>query len=120
MQRPGERKVVVGSGDDVILHDPPSAEGLPERMATLCRFANAETDDVWLHPVARAILTHFMVGYDHCSVDGNRRTARALFYWVALREGHWLIEFLSISRLLIEAPAQYARAYLNTETDAGT
>lgn len=119
MQLPGERRVIVGSEDDVVLHDPPPAEGLPERMAALCRFANGETGDGWLHPLARAILTHFMMGYDHYFVDGNGRTTRALFYWVALREGHWLIEFLSISRLLTKAPTQYARAYLNTEIDDG-
>ena len=36
-----------------------------------------------------------------------------------LREGYWLCEFLPISREFRRAPAQYARAYLLTETDHG-
>jgi Fic family protein len=70
-----------------------------------------------VHPVVRAILIHFMLGYDHPFYDGNGRTARALFYWSLARSGYWLMEYVSISRLLRQAPAQYARAYRHTETD---
>lgn len=34
-----------------------------------------------------------------------------------LRHGYWLFEFISISRILLKAPAQYAKAYLYSETD---
>jgi Fic family protein len=67
--------------------------------------------------VIRAIALHFQIGYDHPFVDGNGRTARALFYWSMLRSGYWLTEYLSISAALKRAPAQYSRAYLHTETD---
>jgi Fic family protein len=33
------------------------------------------------------------------------------------REGYWLCEYVSISRILKKARAQYARAFLYTETD---
>lgn len=33
--------------------------------------------------------------------------------------GYWLVEYLSISRILADAPAQYSKAFLLTETDAG-
>jgi Fic family protein len=45
------------------------------------------------------------------------RTARALFYWSMARQGYWLCEYVSISRILRKARAQYARAYLYTESD---
>ena len=32
-----------------------------------------------MHPVVRAVLIHFWIGHDHPFVDGNGRTARALF-----------------------------------------
>ncbi len=50
-------------------------------------------------------------------VDGNGRTARALFYWSMLRNGYWLSEFVSISRILRAAPTKYGRAFLYAETD---
>ena len=70
-----------------------------------------------MHPVVRAIILHFWLAYDHPFVDGNGRTARALFYWSMLRQGYWLFEFISISHILRQAPAKYARAFLYAETD---
>jgi Fic family protein len=67
--------------------------------------------------VVRAIILHFWLAYDHPFVDGNGRTARALFYWLMLREGYWLFEFLSISEIILKAPVQYGEAFLYTETD---
>lgn len=111
---------VVDNDDGTILHQPPDHRELPERLERLCAFANAGEDQrPFVHPVLRAILLHFMVGYDHPFADGNGRTARALFYWSMLRSGYWLAEFISISHILRKAPAQYGRAYLFTETNGG-
>ncbi len=97
------------------MHDPPPAAELEARIKSLCDFANRA--EPFVHPVIRSIILHFMVGYDHPFVDGNGRTARALFYWSMLRHGYWLAEFISISQIVLKAPAQYARAFLHTETD---
>lgn len=111
---------VVNNDDGTILHQPPDHRELPERLERICAFANAGEDQrPFVHPVLRAILLHFMIGYDHPFADGNGRTARALFYWSMLRSGYWLAEFISISHILRKAPAQYGRAYLFTETDGG-
>jgi len=111
---------VVNNDDGTILHQPPDYRELPERLQRICAFANAgENQRPFVHPVLRAILLHFMIGYDHPFADGNGRTARALFYWSMLRSGYWLAEFISISHILRKAPAQYGRAYLFTETDGG-
>ena len=48
---------------------------------------------------------------------GNGRTARALFYWFALKHHYDLLEYISISRIFLHAPVQYTRAYQLTETD---
>lgn len=109
---------VVDMRDNTALHVPPSHAELPERMQRLCDFANAdESVEPFIHPVIRAILLHFMIGYDHPFADGNGRTARALFYWSMARSGYWLMEYTSISHILRKAPVKYMRAYLHTETD---
>ncbi|MCB1761597.1 MAG: Fic family protein [Gammaproteobacteria bacterium] len=118
LRREGENIQVVDAGHSTILHTPPEASSLPESLRKLCQFANLGDDgEPFVHPVIRAILLHFMLGYIHPFVDGNGRTARALFYWSMARQNYWLMEYLSISRLLKKAPAQYGRAYLYTETD---
>ena len=114
---PGDRVLVIDQRDGTILHEPPDANEIDERMERLLAFANTTDDAVFLHPVARAILLHFMIGYEHPFVDGNGRTARALFYWAMARFGYWMTEFLSISTVIRKAPAQYVRAYVFSETD---
>ncbi len=105
--------------DQQALHIPPPADQLHERIGRLCQFANADgkSDREFVHPAVRAILLHFWLAYDHPFVDGNGRTARALFYWSMLRSGYWLTEYLTISTIIAGHPKQYARAYLDTETD---
>lgn len=107
------------------LHAPPPVAELPWRLAWVCNFINggvgtsahASGADAFLPPVLKAIIAHFMVGYDHPFYDGNGRTARALFYWVMAQEAFWLMEHLSISGEIKKAPASYGKAYLHTETD---
>ncbi len=100
-----------------ILHDPPSASELESRMQKMCRFANGEIPKDFIHPAIRSIILHFWLAYDHPFVDGNGRTARALFYWSMLRHNYWLFEFVSISQTIRKAPVRYGRAFLYTETD---
>ncbi len=98
-----------------VLHIPPPASELKKRMERLCKFANDES--VFIHPVIKAILLHFMLAYDHPFVDGNGRTARALFYWFMASQEYWLMEFISISEIIKQSPGKYKDAYLHTETD---
>ena len=123
LQLPTEDRVEVCDARGNVLHRPPPAEQLPERLHEMVRFANAaprtpEAGDAgFLHPVLRAIVLHFWLAHDHPFADGNGRTARALFYWAMLRRDYWIFEFLSISPFLKAAPEQYARAFLHAETD---
>lgn len=122
LQRPDEERVAVFSRDDQErpIHRPPPAEELPERMELLCQFANGEdVGGQFVHPVVRAILLHFWLAYDHPFEDGNGRTARILFFWAMRKHDYWLAEYLSISRFIRKARAQYERAFLETETDEG-
>lgn len=119
LQLPREERVaVLDSLDGTVMHNPPPAEQLPQRLRRMCDFANeADSPDRFVHPVIRAILLHFWLAYDHPFEDGNGRTARALFYWYMRTRGYWLVEYLSISKILRGAPARYSRAFLYTETD---
>lgn len=116
--RLADENVSVEDGiDGTVYHVPPQAAELPSRLIAMCEFANGRTPDYFIHPVVRAIILHFWLAYDHPFVDGNGRTARALFYWAMLRNKYDLFEFISISDILLRAPVRYAHAFLHTETD---
>lgn len=116
-QLPTEERISVCDEENNVLHRPPPASLLTDRVRRLCDFANGETGEGYLPPVLRAITIHFMLGYEHPFEDGNGRTARALFYWSMLNQGFWLTEFLTVSKILKNAPSQYARSFLHTEQD---
>jgi Fic family protein len=113
--------IVIMDRDDNILYKPPLASELVKRLQVLCSFANekhtGEDDGIFIHPVVKAIMLHFMIGYEHPFADGNGRTARALFYWFMLKNGFDYFEYISISKFLKEAPKKYSMSYLYSEID---
>ena len=112
-----DEPVVVEDDTGEVTYTPPPAASLEARMEAMCDFANGRTPPEFVHPALRAIILHFWLAYDHPFVDGNGRTARALFYWSILHHEYWMFEFVSISPLLKKAPASYAKAFLYTESD---
>jgi len=75
LRKEGE-DIVVEDEIGNVLHVPPPASELPQRLQALCDFANqGDDDEYFIHPVVRAIIIHFQIGYDHPFVDGNKRTA---------------------------------------------
>lgn len=123
---PGEfranNEIFISSGrDGEIVHQPPCYTKLPERLAKLCIFANDKHDgehgSVFIDPIVKAIILHFMIGYEHPFSDGNGRTARAIFYWYMLKNGFDYFEYISISKFLKEAPKKYGMSYLYSEID---
>ena len=115
-RREDEERVV---GDDFgeVFHNPPPSGQLENRLKEMCDFANGKTPGFFVHPVVRAIILHFWLVYDHPFVDGNGRTARAIFYWSMLLNKYWLFEFISISAIIRKAPVKYGRSFLYSETD---
>lgn len=111
--------------DDVLVHDgstgavlhvPPAASTIVAELERLCDWANQDGSE-FEHPVVRACILHFWLAYLHPFVDGNGRTARALFYLFLLKRGYRLLEFVPISRVILRRRGQYDRAYLHAEAD---
>jgi Fic family protein len=115
--RTASEKIRVEDQYGEVFHEPPPAKELEDRMAAMCHFANGTSPNFYIHPVVRAILLHLWLAYDHPFVDGNGRTARALFYWSMLHSGYWLFEFVSISDIILQSPKAYYLAFLYSETD---
>jgi Fic family protein len=99
-----------------IAHNPPHYKELETLLADLERFFNQNTK-TFIHPIVKGIIVHFMLSYIHPFADGNGRTARSLFYWYMIRQGYWLIEYMSISRIIYKTKRMYEKAFLYTEYD---
>lgn len=125
MQDPQEAGCFRSNNDVVVengithetVHIPPTYEEIPNFVEDLCRFFNEQDAPQFIHPIIRGIIIHFMVAYVHPFADGNGRTARALFYWYMLKQGYWLTEYLSISRVIAKSKKSYEKAFLYTESD---
>ncbi len=111
-------EVVVENGiTHEIVHTPPTFQELPQFVEDLCDFFNNNGTRAFIHPVIKGIIVHFMIAYMHPFVDGNGRTARAMFYWYMLKQGYWLTEYLSISRVIYKSKASYEKSFLYAEAD---
>lgn len=100
-----------------VLYEPPAPDKIGPMMKVLYDYANETTEKRFTHPVIKAINLHFYLSYIHPFNDGNGRTARALFFWYMLKNKYWMFEYLTISKIFLEAPSQYAKAFLYTEID---
>ncbi|MCJ8206149.1 Fic family protein [Pseudomonas sp. RGM2987] len=113
--------VVVEDGDGNVVHTPPTAEGLEERLNKLAEWINTNHTDItnktYLHPLIKAIILHFSIGYEHPFHDGNGRVARSLFYWYLFKHDFAAFRYIAISTLLKSAPTRYGKSYVYTETD---
>jgi len=112
-------ETVVADGFEIekVYYRPPSHQRIPEYVEALCAFANSDSQTDFQHPLIKAIIIHFMIGYIHPFVDGNGRLARALLYWFALQRNYWLFEYMAISKVIKQSRGSYAMAYLYAESD---
>ncbi len=108
---------VVDVIDGEVVYTPPDFKEVQGLMDELFVFFNGNNQSPFIHPIIKGCIIHFMIGYIHPFVDGNGRTARALFYWYLLKNGYWLTEYLSISRLIVRSKNQYAQAFIYSEID---
>lgn len=99
-----------------VLHMPPHASEIAVQLDALCDYANNKEGD-FEYPVLKAIVLHFWLAYLHPFVDGNGRTARALFHLFMLKRGYWMFEYLAVSRVILGKRGQYDKAYLYSEQD---
>ncbi|XKM12810.1 Fic family protein [Orbaceae bacterium ac157xtp] len=119
--RTEEDNVVVVNYDDEIVHSPPKANNIEMHLNVIVNWANSCHDDAngknYIHPLIKAIILHFCIGYEHPFKDGNGRVARALFYWFMFKNNYSAFRYIAISTLIKSAPVQYGKAYLRTESD---
>lgn len=104
------------TGESVFV--PPKSEFVEEQLKAFVEFANTiENKNDYVHPVIKACILHFWFAYLHPFVDGNGRTARAIFYWYLLNRNYWLFQYLAVSRIIKSSKISYDRAFIHSEID---
>ncbi|WP_241613273.1 Fic family protein [Rosenbergiella epipactidis] len=113
--------VVADSVTGEIIHQPIAHTELYDKLSELCEWANTPHHTMngpdYIHPLVKACILHFMIGWLHPFTDGNGRTARGLFYWYMLKMGYTGFKYISISKYMKRSATSYAAAYLNSEYD---
>ncbi len=112
--------IVIRDGNDTILYQPPLHTLIEKRLQAVCDFANTQhlgEEEIFIHPIIKAIMLHFMIGCEHPFCDGNGRSTRAIFYWFMLKSGFDYFEYISIGKLPKEAPKHYGMSFYYSEID---
>lgn len=117
LREEGDPIVVSDEAEGVVYHEGPDMRFVIPELDRLVQFANDELKTEFIHPMIKAIMLHFWIGYLHPFTDGNGRLARLLFYWYLIRNGYWAFAYLSISKVIKRSPKQYIMAYVYSEQD---
>lgn len=115
--RTNDEVVVADVVANEIVYTPPTYKEIPEFLDAICYMFNEDNPRIFLHPIIKGVIIHFMLAYMHPFVDGNGRTARALFYWYMLKENYWLTEYMSISRVIAKSKKSYEKTFRYSEND---
>jgi len=116
--RKGDEPVYIIDKTGLIYYEAPNASFVKNELIRLIKFANDEFENqTFIHPIVKAIMLHFWLGYLHPFTDGNGRLARLLFYWYLRKKGYWAFAYLPISKIIKRAPKQYIMAYVYSEQD---
>lgn len=108
---------VTDKSNGIVYHEAPSISFVKKELNKLIDFANDKSDTTFIHPIIKAIMLHFWIGYLHPFTDGNGRLARLLFYWYLLKKDYWAFAYLPISKIIKKSPIQYTMAYVYSEQD---
>jgi Fic family protein len=95
----------------------PPKEFVAKELIKFIDFANDKDDSRFIHPLIKAIMLHFWIGFLHPFEDGNGRLARIVFYWYMLRKNYWAFSYVSLSKYILKSPMQYSMAYIYSEQD---
>ncbi|MDP3900598.1 MAG: Fic family protein [bacterium] len=118
LRKKGESIYVSDKMTGDIYHEGPDMNFVNKELLKLIKFANNESEEnKFIHPIIKAIMIHFWIGYLHPFTDGNGRIARQLFYWYLIKQGYWAFVYLPISKVIKLSPKQYIMAYIYSEQD---
>lgn len=110
-----DRPVFVVNQRRETIYEAPPADTVQPSMEGLVHWINQGEQQPFIHPILRAAIIHTYLVYVHPYVDGNGRTARALFYWYLLKHRYEFFRYFSISSIIQETRERYYKALKDME-----
>ncbi|MBI2884552.1 MAG: Fic family protein [Candidatus Omnitrophica bacterium] len=99
------------------IYEAPPAGTVQPAMEALANWINEGEQQPFIHPILRAAIIHTYLVYVHPYVDGNGRTARAMFYWYLLKHRYEFFRYFSISSIIQETRERYYKSLKDMEDD---
>ncbi len=97
------------------IYEAPPADTVQPSMEALILWINGGAQQPFVHPILRAAVIHTYLVYVHPYVDGNGRTARAMFYWYLLKHRYEFFRYFSISSIIQETRERYYKVLKDME-----
>ena len=97
------------------IYVPPIADKVQPMMDDLFNFINNENESQFIHPIIKAFIIHFYIGYVHPFFDGNGRVSRAFSYMYLLKQGYEFFKFFSISSMINKHRKKYYKSFVDSE-----
>ena len=97
------------------IYEAPLAETVQSSMEALVDWINEAEQQPFIHPILRAAIIHTYLVYVHPYVDGNGRSARAMFYWYLLKHHYEFFRYFSISSIIQETRQRYYKVLKDME-----
>lgn len=102
----------------IVYYRAPSYQFAHVELDRLIEFANTDGEN-FVHPIVKAAILHFWIGFLHSFTDGNGRLARLIFYWYLLRHGYWAFAYLPIAANIKKGgKKRYTMSYVYAEQDS--
>ena len=108
---------IVDKEKQFVLHTSPGITFTKKELKKLIDFINDDDKNDFIHPVIKAIMIHFWIGYLHPFYDGNGRMARLLFYLYLLKHNYFFFGYYPISLVIKKSQEQYKMSYVYSEQD---
>lgn len=97
------------------IYIPSKCEDVQSMMNDLFIFINDQEKSSFIHPIVKASIIHFYIGYVHPFFDGNGRVARAFSYMYLLKHGYEFFKFFSISSIINRQRKKYYLSFIDSE-----
>lgn len=97
---------------DRVEHQGIDVKDIPEHMAELIRFINAEDE---IDDLIKACIIHFYIAYLHPYFDGNGRMSRLMHLWFLIQSDYPSTLFVPFSSLIMQSRDEYYNAFTLTE-----